>query len=62
MKSEDLLEQLLLLVDALGWDVAFTHSEDDEAIKGLIIGQKEYLDAVVSFLPTENKESDAKLH
>lgn len=59
---DEKIEQLLILIESLGWDCAFEYSKDDETLRGMIIGEKEYLDLILSHLPKENLETDARLN
>lgn len=47
----DLMEQLIKVIDQLGWSVAVPEGDDDEDVPGLIIGTQEYVSAVTDRLP-----------
>lgn len=51
-QAEDIFERLIQVVTELGWDVAIPDSGDDDApVKGLIIGQSDYIDTILKHLP-----------
>lgn len=59
---DEKIEQLLLLIESLGWDCAFEYSKDHETLKGMIIGEKDYLNLIISHLPSDNPEMDERLN
>ena len=43
---------LIKLIGELGWDIAFPQAEDDNVpLKGMIIGEPEYVNYILSELP-----------
>jgi hypothetical protein len=47
----DLMEQLVKIIEQLGWSVAIPEADEEEDVPGLIIGTQEYVSAVTGRLP-----------
>lgn len=59
---DERIEQLLILIESLGWDCAFEYNKDGENLQGMVIGEKEYLNLILSHLPSENPELDERFN
>lgn len=56
-RDEQIIAEIMDLVTQLGWNVAIPNTDDNEPVKGLIIGTDEFINSYVS-----DGENDESLH
>lgn len=60
--NDKLLEELSIILEKAGWQLAIPTTEDGEEVRGLIIGTPEFLDEVENQMAFEEVEGDGLLH